>query len=80
MIKALINVGGERVAVLGLSGENMARLMADEPMLVDLSELMRTMSPGLRAPTKVLLVGGKDEDTIAHNLMAVHAEAQRRQQ
>lgn len=70
MIKALITMDGERVAILGLSGENMARLMADEPILIDLIEL------GLPSQ-KVLIVGGKDEDTIAAHITAVHAAARR---
>lgn len=62
MIKALLrDTIGQAVVVLGLSGENMARLMADEPIVVQLAEL------GL-PPMKILLMGGRTEETIAAQL------------
>lgn len=63
MIKATAAVGGDPVLILGLSGENMARLMAGEPIVVDPREL------GLdRLPARVVLVGGRTEDTIKNDL------------
>lgn len=50
-----------RVVVLGLSGENMARLMADEPIVVQLAEL------GLK-PMKILIMGGRTEADITAQL------------
>jgi hypothetical protein len=61
VIKALVVLGDEQVAVIGLSGENMARLMADEPILLNLAEIGLT-------PQLVLVVGGKDEAAIAEEL------------
>ena len=63
MIKAVVSnpTTGDRMAVLGLSGENMARLMAGEPMLVNLAEL------GL-PPQRVALVGGHTEADIERDL------------
>ncbi|GHA01297.1 hypothetical protein ACFOOM_12265 [Streptomyces echinoruber] len=59
MIKALLREStGAPVVVLGLSAENMTRLMADEPIVVQLAEL------GLK-PMKVLIVGGRTEADIA---------------
>ena len=58
MIKALLREpGGVPVVVLGLSGENVTRLMADEPIIVQLAEL------GLK-PMKILLLGGRTEADI----------------
>ncbi|MFF7966728.1 hypothetical protein ACFZC3_15350 [Streptomyces sp. NPDC007903] len=62
MIKALLREpGGTPVVVLGLSNENMARLMADEPIIVQLADL------GLK-PMKILVMGGRTEDTLAAQL------------
>lgn len=62
MIKAVLREPiGTPVVVLGLSGENMARLMAGEPIVVQLAEL------GLPA-MKVLIVGGRTEETITAQL------------
>ncbi|MFF9310113.1 hypothetical protein ACF1BS_04295 [Streptomyces sp. NPDC014748] len=64
MIKALLReTAGTAVVVLGLSGENMARLMADEPIVVQLADL------GL-PPMKILIMGGRTESDIAATLAA----------
>jgi hypothetical protein len=49
--------------LLGLSGENVTRLMADEPIRFDLAEL------GL-PPMLVVIVGGRTEDAITEQLRA----------
>lgn len=62
MIKAVLREpAGTAVVVLGLSGENMTRLMADEPIVVQLAEL------GLK-PMKILIMGGRTEEDIAAQL------------
>jgi hypothetical protein len=62
MIKALLREpSGAPVVVLGLSGENMARLMADEPIVVQLAEL------GLK-PMRILIMGGRTEADIRAQL------------
>lgn len=62
MIKMLTTTRrGKPLVVLGLSGENMTRLMAKEPILLDLADL------GLPS-TMVAIVGGKTEDDIAADL------------
>ena len=62
MIKAVLREpGGTAVVVLGLSGENMTRLMADEPIVIQLAEL------GLK-PMKILLMGGRTEADMAAQL------------
>lgn len=62
MIKGLLReTTGTPVVVLGLSGENMTRLMANEPIVVQLAEL------GLK-PMKILIVGGRTEEAIAAQL------------
>lgn len=62
MIKALLReTTGAPVVVLGLSGENMARLMADEPIVVQCADL------GMK-PMKILLMGGRTEEAIAAQL------------
>lgn len=53
--------GGRPLLLLGLSGENMTRLMADEPVMVDAAEL------GV-GDVMVLLVGGRTEDDIVRKL------------
>lgn len=68
MIKAVLREStGAPVVVLGLSGENMARLMANEPIVVQVADL------GLK-PMKILLMGGKDEETIAAQLTEAYGQ------
>ncbi|MFB7596910.1 hypothetical protein [Streptomyces sp. NPDC056160] len=68
MIKALLReTTGAPVVVLGLSDENMTRLMADEPIVVQLANL------GLK-PMKVLIVGGRTEADIAAQLAETFGE------
>lgn len=63
MIKAAGQTGdGKPLVILGLSGENMTRLMAHEPIRFDLAEL------GLPS-TVVVIVGGRTENDIADELV-----------
>lgn len=61
MIKAVGERAGAPLVILGLSGENMTRLMAKEPIMLDLSEL------GLPRMT-VLIIGGRTEADIESDL------------
>lgn len=61
MIKAAGQHNGRPLLVIGLSGENMTRLMAGEPILFDAGAL------GL-PEMSVLVVGGRTEDAIAADL------------
>lgn len=61
MIKATGTYGGKPMLILGLSGENMTRLMADEPIVINCAELGLT-------DMVVLLVGGRTEADIAAQL------------
>lgn len=62
MIKAVLrDKDGQPVVLLGLSGENVTRLMADEPISVDLAEL------GL-PPLRITLMGGRTEAAIVGRL------------
>lgn len=64
MLKASGRSGdGRPLVILGLSGENMTRLMADEPIEFDLADL------GLPS-TQVVIVGGRTEDDVAEQLRA----------
>lgn len=64
MIKAVArDAFGQPLVILGLSGENMTRLMADEPILINLADL----DPGLPR-LRVAIVGGRTEDAIAAQL------------
>lgn len=38
MIKLLAKLGGRKTILLGLTGENITRMMAKEPALIDLNE------------------------------------------
>lgn len=59
MIKARgSDAAGRPVIFLGLSGENMTRLMADEPIRVDLADLGGP-------DCVVVLLGGRTEQVIA---------------
>lgn len=49
------------VILLGLSGENITRLMADEPILINLAEL------GL-PPLRIALIGGRTEADIVQDI------------
>ena len=64
MIKAVGETNGRPLLILGLSGENMTRLMADEPIRLNASEL------GL-PDIEIVLVGGKTEDAILQQLRQV---------
>ncbi|MDX3748713.1 hypothetical protein [Streptomyces sp. AK08-02] len=61
MIKAVLRDRKGPVVLLGLSGENVTRLMADEPILVDLAEL------GL-PPLRIAILGGRTEADITQQL------------
>jgi hypothetical protein len=61
VIKAVIRDRTGPVVLLGLSGENVTRLMADEPILVNLAELRLP-------PLRVALVGGRTEADIVAQL------------
>jgi len=61
VIKAVGSTGDGPLLLLGLSGENVTRLMADEPIRFDLAEL------GL-PPMVVVIVGGRTEEAIAEYL------------
>ena len=63
MIKAVREMNGRPLLILGLSGENMTRLMADEPIKFDARQL------GL--DIEVLIVGGRTEDAILQQLRQV---------
>jgi hypothetical protein len=65
VIKAAGTHNGRPMLLLGLSGENMTRLMADEPIRLDTGEL-----PGLPAMV-VVIVGGRTEDAILAQLRSV---------
>ena len=66
MIKARgVHADGQPVVILGLSGENLTRLAADEPISFDLADL------GL--PSRhVLIVYGRTEAEIARRLAHIH--------
>lgn len=61
MIKALAHDNRGPIVILGLSGENITRLMADEPILINLADL------GL-PPLRVAIIGGRTEVDIATKL------------
>jgi hypothetical protein len=62
MIKATGKTADDKpLLILGLSGENMARLMADEPIRIDTADL------GL-SDMIVLIVGGRTEESIVADL------------
>lgn len=64
MIKARGQAGdGRPVIFLGLSGENMTRLMADEPIRVDLADLGGP-------PCVVVIVGGRTVGAIVEKFAA----------
>ncbi len=62
MIRALTEVNGQPMVFLGLSGENITRLIAGEPIMVNMNEL------GL-PPLNVVIMYGKTERAIAAELM-----------
>jgi len=63
MIKALGRSAHDTpLVLLGLTGENLTRLLADEPILIDLAEL------GLPA-CKISIIYGTDEKAIIEKLV-----------
>jgi hypothetical protein len=73
MIKAAGQHNGRPMLVIGLSGENMTRLMAGEPILFDAEAL------GLPAMS-VLVVGGRTEDAITADLRKHFGALERREE
>jgi hypothetical protein len=69
VIKATGRANGKPLLILGLSGENMARLMANEPIKIDAADL------GLPELT-VIVVGGRTEESILANLRSTGAQLQ----
>lgn len=64
MIKALMHTtAGERIVLLGLSAENMTRLMADEPIPIDLADLDLPRQ-------RIIIVGAATEEAITESLRA----------
>ncbi len=62
MIKARGKTGlGQDLLFIGLSGENVTRLMSDEPITFNAAEL------GL-PPMQIVIVGGRSEDDITADL------------
>lgn len=69
MIKAIWTNDGAHVLILGLSRENTKRLLAGQPIRVDVAELRKTA--GLTGSVEqVLLVAGEDEAAIERDLRA----------
>ncbi len=64
MIRATTEANGQRTVLLGLSGENVTRLAAGEPIRVDLGKL------GVPDVT-VILTYGRTEDAILAELEAL---------
>lgn len=64
MIKALMNTStGEKIVLLGLSLDNMARLMVDEPIPIDLADLDLPHQ-------RIIIIGGATEEAITESLRA----------
>lgn len=61
MIKVVMRDRTGPLVLLGLSGENVTRLMADEPILINLAELRLP-------PLRICLVGGRTESDIVQQL------------
>jgi hypothetical protein len=64
MIKVAGMLHGKPLLILGLSGENMTRLMADEPMLIHAADLDL---PDI----EIVIVGGRTEHAIMQQLREV---------
>lgn len=58
MVKARITIGRKQIIVLGLSGENITRLVANEPIRIKGSEL------GLDDKYEFIIMYGKTEEII----------------
>jgi hypothetical protein len=67
MIKALAKSGDRTIVILGLTNENVARLYANEPVLV------RASAPppaglGLGGAPDIVIIAGRDEDSIISDM------------
>jgi hypothetical protein len=60
MIKAIVNTPQGKVLVLGLSGENVTRLTAGEPIYLDLADLV----PALGSAPVVICYGRTEESLL----------------
>ncbi len=66
MIKAIAKTSSGDALILGITGENMARLMSNEPIAVDLAD----MGPDADNIAHVWIIGGKDNDALVDQLRA----------
>lgn len=68
MIKALGRTGaGQPLLILGLSGENMTRLMAGEPIKIDTAQ--EFANSHIDVPSlQIAVIGGRDENAIVASL------------
>jgi hypothetical protein len=60
---------GRPLLLLGLSAENMTRLMADEPIVIDTDQLGNAFA-GMPSMA-IVIVGGRTEDAIVEQLHAL---------
>lgn len=74
MLRARLNrKDGTPIVLLGLEGENMARLMSDEPIRISNIDLHTMLGVGLLEPLPafdILIIGGKDGQEMLEKLRA----------
>lgn len=71
MIKAAGRTGdGTPLLVLGLTGENMTRLMAGEPITFTTADLPGAVEAVGMPAVQVILVGGRDDAAVTKTLQA----------
>lgn len=66
MIKAIAKTITGDVLILGITGENMARLMSNEPISINLAD----MAPEADDIAHVWIIGGKSNDALVDHLKA----------
>lgn len=71
MIKAsIVKPNGTTLLILGLEGENMARLMSDEPIVISVEQIRQLL--GVAGPPmpdfEIAIIGGADADALKAQL------------
>lgn len=74
MIKARGQRGGRDMVLLGLTNENVARLFADEPIVVS-TAMPAPQGVGLVNGPDIVIVAGADEDSIVAAVRAAGVAA-----
>ena len=73
MIKAVMTINDRPTVLLGLTAENMSRLMIDKPIIIKMQDMQRYAEAD--EIQDILIIGGETEEAIAEQIRSVMPEA-----